>query len=378
MVRTFLRVVLLRDRTRIFEGTRLRRPVCALLLVWALVVAINASADYVAHDDPDGWWPLLFGLVTGSYALLLYSPLGAWRLATAGLVVARLLQEPEGSLLNAWHWCWYLPVLVAVGMVHAGRVALTVGALTAGAVSALALLLARVEAQGEAPTTIALLLLLLLVGYAFGARGRAERRFHAERDAKAALEERARIAREMHDVVAHHMSKVVVRCETAPYRIAGLPGAALREFTELGADARAAITDMQGLLGVLRAADQRADRVPQPGLADIRALHAGAELPAVEVPGAVGLTAYRVVQEALTNAERHAPGSSTSVSVGFEGGELRVVVRNTAGGPSRGGGGGHGLRGMRERVAVHGGEVTAGPTGDGGFEVRAVIPAGRG
>ncbi|WP_306748406.1 sensor histidine kinase [Saccharothrix yanglingensis] len=97
-----------------------------------------------------------------------------------------------------------------------------------------------------------------------------------------------------------------------------------------------------------------------------------------EVPGAVGLTAYRVVQEALTNAARHAPGSTASVVVELVGGELRVVVRNTAGGPPRGGGGGgHGLPGMRERVAVHGGSLTAVPTEDGGFEVRAAVPVVR-
>jgi signal transduction histidine kinase len=253
---------------------------------------------------------------------------------------------------------------------HRGRVVLLVGVITSAVVLALG------QPGGVLPTT-AVLLLVLLLGYAVGARGRAEQRFHSERDEKAALLERARIAREMHDVVAHHMSMVVVRCETAPYRIADLPEAGKREFAELGAAARAAITDMQQLLGVLRESGRQADRAPQPGLADIRSLHADASVTDAEVPEAVGLTAYRIVQEALTNAGRHAPGGRTSVTVDLVGDELRVVVRNEAGGPSLGGGGGHGLTGMGERVAVHGGSLTAGPTADGGFEVAATIPVGR-
>lgn len=370
VIRTLLQVVLLRDRTRVFEGFRYRHVVTVSVLVYGLVIAIGVSSRYVALADPDGWWPLLFALAAGSFALLLRSTLAAWRVATAGLVATRMLLYAEPSVFSAWQWCWYLPVLLAVAMIHSGRVVLVVGVLTA----AVAALVTGPGWSDYLPPLVGFLFLVLLVGYAVGSRGRAERRFHEERDEKAALVERARIAREMHDVVAHHMSLVVVRCETASYRITDLPEAGRREFEELGAAARAAITDMQRLLGVLRAEDQRADRAPQPGLADIRALHPGASVAGVEVPEAVGLTVYRIVQEALTNAGRHAPGSTTSVSVDLVEEELRVVVRNTAGGPSLGGGGGNGLRGMRERVAVHGGSVSAAPTADGGFEVRAVVP----
>ncbi|MBB5805798.1 signal transduction histidine kinase [Saccharothrix ecbatanensis] len=369
MIRTLLQVVLLRDRTRVFEGFRYRHLVTVAVLVYGLVIAIGTSSQYVTLADPDGWWPLLFALVAGSFVFLLRSTLAAWRLATAGLLVTRMLLYSELPVFGALQWCWYLPVLLAVGMIHSGRVVLVVGVLTAGMVAGVTGL-----SSDYLLPLIGFLFLVLLAGYAVGSRGRAERRFHEERDEKAALVERARIAREMHDVVAHHMSLVVVRCETAPYRIEGLSEAGVREFAELGAAARAAITDMQQLLGVLRAEDQRVERVPQPGLADIRALDGGASVDDVEVPEAVGLTAYRIVQEALTNAGRHAPGSTTSVSVDLVDGELRIVVRNTAGGASLGGGGGNGLRGMRERVAVHGGSMSAEPTADGGFEVRAVIP----
>ncbi len=372
MIRTFLQVVLLPDRTRVFAESRFRRFGRAAVLLYGVIIAIGTASQYVQEYDHDGWWPLLFAIVAGSYGLLLFSPLSAWRLATVSLVVMRLLFTAEPGVLGPWQWCWYLPVLLTVGLLHSGRVVLCVALLTTGVVYFVA---ATRGLDYGAPTS-AVLLLVLLLAYALGARGRAEQRFHDERDAKAALVERARIAREMHDVVAHHMSLVVVRCETAPYRISGLPEDGVREFAELGDAARAAIVDMQGLLGVLRASDQRPDHAPQPGLADIRELAPQALVASVEVSSAVGLTAYRIVQEALTNAGRHAPGSSVSVVVREVDGELEVYVRNTAGGPSSGGGGGHGLVGMRERVAVHGGSLEASSTKDGGFAVLARIPLG--
>ncbi|CCH34731.1 histidine kinase [Actinosynnema sp. NPDC047251] len=372
MLRSLLQVVLLPDRARIFGQWRFRRFGQAAVLGYGLLIAVGASAEYVQHQDPDGWWPLLFAIVLGSFALTLFSVLAAWRLATAGLLLTRLVFDAEPGVLGSWEWFWYLPVMLVVGLCCSGRVIGWVALITTATVY----LLATTRDLDYALPTTGLVLLMLVLGYAFGSRGRAERRFHEERDEKAVLVERARIAREMHDVVAHHMSMVVVRCETAPYRISGLPEAGLREFAELGAAARAAITDMQGLLGVLRADDQRPDHAPQPGLADIRVLAPQASVADVEVPSAVGLTAYRVVQEALTNATRHAPGSAVSVVVSAVDGAVEVFVRNTAGGPSTGGGGGHGLVGMRERVAVHGGTVTASSTEDGGFAVRARIPLG--
>jgi signal transduction histidine kinase len=218
-----------------------------------------------------------------------------------------------------------------------------------------------------------------------------------QRERGAVLEERARIAREMHDVVAHHMSMIAVQAETAPYRITGLPEGAQAEFAALSQSAREALTDMRRLLGVLRSAEepgseQAPDLLPQPGLADVDALvdsarRAGAdvtfEMSAAEgqVPPVVGLTAYRIVQESLSNAGRHAPGAAIRVAV-EEGRRLvRIQVDNDPAlhlpGPlAAPAGAGHGLAGMRERVALLGGRLSAGPRADGGFAVRAELPAG--
>jgi signal transduction histidine kinase len=274
-------------------------------------------------------------------------------------------------------------VLLAVALLYSAPVALVTAAVSVGT---LLLLVPLSPVPGAAlddfVSSAIVVVVLVLLGYAFGSRGRAEQRAEQERAEKAALAERARVAREMHDVVAHHMSTVAVRCETAPYRITGLPDAGVREFAELGDAAREAITDMQRLLGVLRTAEQPSDLAPQPGLARIPELarrSAAAvtlDLPQIAVPESVALCAYRIVQEALTNAAKHVHGAAVSVRLRREGGALDVRVTNGPGGSSCGGGGGRGLVGMRKRVALHGGSLSARSTVDSGFEVRATLPVG--
>ncbi|WP_433829625.1 sensor histidine kinase [Actinoplanes sp. CA-015351] len=207
-----------------------------------------------------------------------------------------------------------------------------------------------------------------------------------ERAKRAVLEERARIAREMHDVVAHHMSMIAVQAETAPYRIEGLPDAAREELTTIAAAAREALTDMRRLLGVLRAEQDQALTAPQPGYAQIADLvttaqRAGLPVSAeiqdlADLPETVGLTAYRIVQEALANAARHAPGGPVRLDARADAAslELRVHNRMTVAAADTGVGDGHGLVGMRERVALLGGELAAGPDGEGGYQVMATIP----
>ncbi|TMR34411.1 sensor histidine kinase [Nonomuraea zeae] len=205
--------------------------------------------------------------------------------------------------------------------------------------------------------------------------------------------ERARIARELHDVVAHHISMVAVQAETARLAVPGMPAAGQERLLAIGDTARAALTEMRRLLGVLRAdADAEAAWRPQPGLR----LHELNELideareasgtstrlilrgsPVVLDPG-VELAAYRIVQEALTNARRHAPGAAVDVELDYTGAELCLSVRDNGPGPaSVDAGGGHGLSGMRERAVAVGGELRTGPAPGGGFLVEARLP-GRG
>ena len=216
-------------------------------------------------------------------------------------------------------------------------------------------------------------------------------RAEAERARRAVLEERARIARELHDVVAHHMSLIAVRAETAPYRLTGLPESARDEFSSLSEVAREALTEMRRLLGVLRH-DQPAALAPQPQLTDLPALVDAARRSGVpvelslppalgQVPAGVGVCAYRIVQESLSNAGQHAPGAPITVSVDAGPGAVLLRVANGPGGHPAPNGTehrrGHGLTGMHERVALLGGSLTAGPAPDGGFVVSAVLPLGK-
>ncbi|GHH47011.1 sensor histidine kinase [Lentzea cavernae] len=370
MFRALYRTLLGPDGTRVLTKAlgRVRIPVHGALIIYAFVWGIVASANYVRQEDSDGWWVVIFLATFVPYVLLIRSPLYAWRLAALSFYFVSLLCSGEGA--PAFQYWTAIPLLVAVAAFYSRPIVITATLISMGVVIA------------SEPQAMDMALFVPIIGtvvYLVGARGRAERELEEERDAKAALEERARIAREMHDVVAHHMSMVVVRCETAPYRLKGLNEEAEQEFAEVGEAAREAIADMQRLLGVLRTNGEVAQREPQPGINRITELARPgdeAEVDVDDVPEAVGLTAYRIVQEALTNATRHAPGSKATVHVRRDGDRLDVLVRNTAGGPSRGGGSGQGLVGMRERVAVHGGTLTVKSTEDGGFLVRARIPLG--
>jgi signal transduction histidine kinase len=218
---------------------------------------------------------------------------------------------------------------------------------------------------------------------------------HEDAAARAAADERVRIARDLHDVVAHHISVIAVQAEAAQEVLAANPERAEAAMSTVAETARAALGELRRALGVLRTEPELA---PQPGLTaldDLAASVRGAGL-AVElhtsgavrpVDGVVGVTAYRVVQEALTNVLRHADARTARVDLAFDDGALVVTVsddgRGRAGsvGPAAGtngnraaGGSGHGLVGMRERVTSLGGQLDAGPAPDGGFTVRARLP----
>jgi signal transduction histidine kinase len=208
----------------------------------------------------------------------------------------------------------------------------------------------------------------------------------SERAERARLQERARIARELHDVVAHHLSVLVVRADSAPHRLADVRDDVRAEFVEIADAARASLTEMRQVLRLLREPVEQPALGPQPGLDELAELvastrRAGADveleshLPTGLDP-AVELTAYRVVQEALSNAVRHAPGSVVRVDVRTAGDALEVKVTNGVAREAApdGQGSGHGLVGMRERVALVEGTVNAGPTPEGGYLVAVSIP----
>lgn len=221
------------------------------------------------------------------------------------------------------------------------------------------------------------------------------RRLAAERDQQAviaAAAERQRIAREMHDVVAHTLSVIVVQADGGRYAADQDPDAAKRALETIAASSRTALGEMRRLLGLLREEDGSESMTPQPGVPDIDALVdnvAASGLPvtlevvgdAREVDGGTGLTLFRVVQEGLTNTMKHG-GSDACATVRLEYGarDLTVYVaddgRGPVGWPGRDGTG-KGLLGMRERVELHGGSVQVRARPGGGFELRATVPLAR-
>jgi signal transduction histidine kinase len=358
---------------------------------WAIVLLIVVSLAGVA--------PL---------PLVVRRPLLGWRIGWLALAVMPWLgiesQQEPGTIPADWPWnpvqvAVLVVVFAAAGVRHPRGVLWWMWALT--------LLPWWLEAAQPGPGLGVLtagtivFTAVALAADAFGGRYRARLdlaeaagRAEIEAGRRAVLEERARIAREMHDVVAHHLSLIAVRAEAAPYRLARLASDAQAEFGELSGTAREALTEMRRLLGVLRTGE--AEQEPQPGLGDLSGLvdaARGAGL-AVELsrrgpldglPAAVGVCAYRIVQESLSNAGRHAPGAAVSVTVDVE--PWAVLMKICNGPPTAVPNGelapasadhehkhGHGLAGMRERVALLGGSFAAGPARGGGFEVAAELP----
>jgi len=241
----------------------------------------------------------------------------------------------------------------------------------------------------EARLPSVLLLVAVVAALALGEAGGRRERAEAARDAaqrdQALMEERARIARELHDIVAHHVSMIAVQAETTRLTTPGLPDEAERRLAAIGDTARDSLSELRRLLGVLRAdAPGAAERAPQPGLAMLDPLLEAARATGADValtvdgapvplPAGVDLTAYRILQEALTNARRHAPAAAVSVALRYAPDALEIEVCDEGpGGDSCAEG--HGIAGMRERVEMVGGMLVAGPRPGGGFAVQAHLP----
>ncbi|MFD0076118.1 sensor histidine kinase [Streptomyces sp. NPDC127166] len=226
--------------------------------------------------------------------------------------------------------------------------------------------------------------------YVFGrltdARQRAQR-VEAER---VAARERARIAREMHDILSHAVSLMVVQAEAGPVAVRAAPERAEAAFEAISETGREAMVQLRQMLGLLReGGESAAPREPQPDLADLPGLLERVRTGGLSVgyateggvralPAATGASVYRIVQEALTNVVKHAQARTVDVRLAHADGVLRVTVTDDGRGP-QGGPGGHGLVGIRERAAAHGGTAETGPgPGGRGFEVRVLLPVREG
>lgn len=384
--------------TRRLSGT-LRA--CAAWTPHAAVVAaglIAMAAGYTAADGDSGFGPLFCGLLALLPVLAtLTRPIGAFWLSIAAAPVVALF----GGVMGDWPWApgsfvAQVTVMTVVALRSRPRVAVWMWLLTAAyGMFSEALFGGGYYGSNTFPLLFVSALALLVVTVR-NIRRAAEQEVTAhqsetaqERSRRTLLEERTTIARELHDVVAHHMSVVAIQAEAAPYRVQNLPPELEQAFVTIRENAVAALTELRRVLGVVRAEDYEAPDAPQPTLADLDALLANVREAGLtvekavtgavrELPQGVELSAYRIVQEALSNALRHAPGAPARVEIGYVLGGLGLRIVN---GPApvtslekSSHGAGHGITGMRERVTMLDGEMTAGVTDDGGYEVAVFLP----
>ena len=383
------------------------RPLLADALLAGLLAAFSLVALVYANGDCDG---ACRPGGTAATALILAQTLPlAWRrrhplavslvtgLATAGYGLA-----PYPDLAMP------VPVGGLVGMYSVAAWGSRRAALVAGGVAAAVVAVVMSLPRTDADLVDAAFASLGLAGaWVLGDRARVQRalaaelsdravRLEREREGearRAVASERARIARELHDVVAHHVSMMVVQAEAGPLAVERDPARAAGAFEAIATTGRQALVEMRRLLGVLRGDGQAPSLAPQPGLDQVPSLveqvgRAGLEVELVvegekaPLPAGVELSAYRIVQEALTNAVRHAGPGRARVLVRYGERDLELTVRDDGGGgaaapaggpPTRSG---QGLVGMRERVSLFGGELHAGPGPDGGFTVAARLPLG--
>ncbi|MEV1071128.1 sensor histidine kinase [Micromonospora parva] len=381
------------------EQWRWREPAADAVLALALL-GFGLLATALAGNNQPGSRPVDAAcralIAVAALALLARrrAPVATLAVVTVATSTYLLIGYPYGPIL--------LTFLIAVYSV-AARLPVRPAALAAG--GAFVLLLAHVfSGRGQAPgwTGVLPASAWVVVPFAVGvvvrvsretaARTRAEAaRSRAEQARRQADEERLRIAQEVHDVVGHGLAAISMQAEIALHLLPKRPEQAEVALTAISRTSREALDELRVTLGAVR---RGAEREPVPGLARLPALRdrlAGAGL-AVEVrvvgdprelPAAVDLAAYRVVQEALTNVLRHAGVSRAQVTVDYRADEVTVEVTDRGVGPGRAGAApaddeaGHGLAGMRERVAALGGRLSTGPRAGGGFRVYAGLPVGR-
>jgi signal transduction histidine kinase len=385
-------------------GRVMRRILTAVDRFWldgvVVLLMVGGISEIVTNDDVEGPRPWLIAFV-----FLWTTPLLFRRrhpvLAPALVFVAVGVQTALWNHSVPYQFFTFAAALISAGML--GMNLITRRQRIAGGALAVATVATVVALDPEGGwtdliSTGAVIGVAWLVGYILrsNANRTAELRERAERlerereaNARAAVaEERTRIAREMHDVVAHSLSVMVVQAEAAEEMIGIDPERARRPLSAVQDTGRAALTELRRMLGVLREIEEGPDLAPQPGLAGLDALVAHvreAGLPVeLRVEGEPrplsptgDLQAYRIVQEALTNALKHAGPARAHVLVRYEAADLVIEVTDDGRGydPDTDGGG-HGLIGMRERVAVCGGEMSAGRRAQGGFEVMVRLPIG--
>jgi signal transduction histidine kinase len=317
-------------------------------------------------------------LIPATVAWRTRQPLAAVVVAMAAVVVQSFAASPPQAL-----WAIVVVVLLAYS---AGAELERPAALAALAVLLAGMAVNESQASDESAAGYLFVALITVLPWAAGRTVQARQRGGEASARSAVAAERARIARELHDMVAHAVSIMVVKAEAADAVLERRPDQAHEQLSAVMHTGREALAEMTRLLGILRQGDEPLELAPQPGVARLPELIANVEAaglpvdyrtlgPTQPLPPGVDLAAYRIVQEALTNARKHGgDGAAATVRLTYGDGTLAIEVRDNGSGTTNGHKGGQGLVGMRERAGLYGGTVEARPVATGGFVVRAVLP----
>jgi signal transduction histidine kinase len=370
----------------------------ALIVLAALEAALEVG---LRHDSPDAPRTTLWFVVPASAVIILpllwrrrfpfAAPAAVWVLgAGCSFVDGRL--TVFATTISAAGWAASF-LLGNLGDALQARLGLLI------VVSSAAIIM--YNEPKHAPGELVFIPLLFALGWlaGFALRERAQqaeaaevRATQAERERAAAAriavaEERARIARELHDIVAHAVSVMVLQVGAVRHKLPETLADNAEALQGVEKTGRTALTDMRRLLAAMRRDGDEAELAPQPGLGrldslleEVRRAGLSVELHVdgepFPLPQAIDLSAYRIVQEGLTNALKHARASNADVTVRYRPGEVELEVRDDGKGSAKSDGLGHGLVGIRERVKIYGGEMTAGTANGGGFVLRTRLPVG--
>ena len=381
--------------------TRIRRAAegqwlnVAIVVVTAILFAVAWPTLQLTHQVSPPIQPFVAALATFPFLLIRSNPALAWAVsAISALVIPRVF-----ALQGGYDYPWQVVhILVMLALLAAVSMRAAIPVVGVAWISTVLLFLADTpgtNGRGWAVGLTAIVVFGLLIRWLVLSRrqlAQQEELSELERTRRTVLEEKARIARDLHDVVAHHMSMVVVQAQSAPYRIADMSDETRAEFESIGAAGRAALNEVRGLLGVLRSDGQLAEHAPQPGVQQISELLEGSRRAGIPVSWhvdgdptlvseSVGLVMYRILQESLANTARHAAGAAVEVKIAYESPIASVSIVN---GPPRRSlvsaltrhesTGGNGIIGMRERAQAVGGVLTTHLHDNGGFDVHAEFP----
>jgi signal transduction histidine kinase len=413
------------DPVRRIAATLRRHPTAAdsavAVIIAAASIASLSTTFELIREVPKVQEPSRTVIVLALFAVILplalrrRFPLTVASVVVGAFVAGRVLLAPNVPFLPAWEqyltvWVCWLALYSAVAHGRRTRFAAALSALLAGVLvgeivrevyfSRASLKGLPVNQAFQLGYNLAFLVWPLMLGFAVRALRERQRelatqaleleREREENARRAVLEERVRIARELHDVVAHHVSVMGVQAGAARRVMVRQPDKAEAVLSSIEQSSRQAVVELYRLVGFLRRADQPDELAPQPDLAQLGVLVAQTRQAGLSVelsvegkqrplPPTLEVSAYRVIQEALTNALKHSDGKTATVRVDYTDAVLEIEVRDDGKGaerPAEKGVGGHGLIGMRERVGLHGGHLSVGGDPAGGFAVRATFPLG--